>query len=67
MQLFFDFDYVLGSACGRTAGFDRLWKKKAIDFGVQPFKKGLVGVERAKPSACTLFRLSKTFPGCRTD
>ena len=32
-----------------------------IDFGVKPFKKGLVGVERAKPSACILCRFSPFF------
>ena len=31
----------------------KFYRKGSIDFGVQPFKKGLVGVERAKPSACT--------------
>ena len=32
-----------------------------IDFGVKPFKKGLVGVERAKPSAYTGNRYSRFF------
>ena len=40
--------------------------KKTIDFGVKPFKKGLVGVERAKPSACRLCRRGNVFTASKT-
>ena len=33
--------------CGRSL---KMRSKVSIDFGVKPFKKGLVGVERATPS-----------------
>ena len=34
---------------------------RSIDFGVKPFKKGLVGVQRAKPSVCTGIRNAPFF------
>ena len=37
-----------------------------IDFGVKPFKKGLVGVERAKPFVCTGNRYSHFFTTAQT-
>ena len=46
--------------------FQKLFRNQSIDFGVQPFKKGLVGVERAKPSACTLNQYSFFFTAEKT-
>ena len=33
--------------------FLKFYRKGTIDFGVQPFKKGLVGLEGAKPLICS--------------
>ena len=37
------------------------FRKRSIDFGVKPFKKGLVGFKRAKPFVCTINRYSLFF------
>ena len=37
----------------KTFQMRKLSEKRSIDFGVKPFKKGLVGIEGAKPLICT--------------